>query len=182
MKLHTGDTVVVTRGKDKGKTGTVMRVQPDTHQVVVSGVNIRTKHVKKTFQEAGKKLHFEASISVANVMLIDPKTKKRSRIGYAIIDGKKKRISKVSGEAVVAVRAAKKAVAKKEGAPAEKKEQKVENGSEAQGSDKQQPFWKRMKFGSQAMQDGDMKEGSHMHQDHSIPSQNIPNKTAGRGS
>jgi ribosomal protein L24 len=121
-------------------------------------------------------LHFEASISVANVMLIDPKTKKRSRIGYVIVDGKKKRISKVSGEAVVAVRAAKKTAAKKEGAEAQKKT------SEAGASDKQQPFWKRMKFGSQAMQDGDMKEGSHMQQDHSIPSQNIPNKTAGRGS
>ena len=53
MKLHTGDTVVIIAGKDKNKTGTIIRVLETDNRVVVGGLNMRTRHIKKTHQEAG---------------------------------------------------------------------------------------------------------------------------------
>src|SRR3989344_376786 len=105
--VRTGDTVVVITGKDKGKTGTILRVMADDHRVVIGGINMRTRHIKKTFQEAGKKIQFEASIHASNVMLVDPKSKKRSRVGYMLKDGKMLRISKESGSEVTKVKAVK---------------------------------------------------------------------------
>lgn len=171
MKIHTGDTVVVITGKDKGKTGTIIRVLPAEGRVVIGGLNLRTRHIKKTFQEAGRIVKFEASMNVSNVMLIDPKTKKRSRVGYKVDEkGNKKRISKRSGEVVVPVRAEK---TKKKAADSKKVE-----GSEvvAKGSSS---FWK--KKGPDA---GEVKEGSHMQQDKSIPdsAQQSVHRSGGRGS
>ena len=88
MKLHTGDTVVVISGKDKGKSGTIMRVLPEKNHVVIGGINMRTRHMKKTQQEPGRILRYEASMNASKVMVVDPKTKKPSRIGYLIKDGK----------------------------------------------------------------------------------------------
>ena len=76
MKISQGDTVVVIAGKDKGKQGTVVRTLKNEHRVIVSGVNMVTKHIKKTAQSEGKKITFEHSIHVSNVMILDPKTKK----------------------------------------------------------------------------------------------------------
>jgi len=88
MKIHTGDTVVIISGKDKGKSGTVLRVLHERNHVVVTGINMRTRHVKKTFQQAGRILKYEASMNASKVMLLDPKTKKPTRIGMAMKDGK----------------------------------------------------------------------------------------------
>lgn len=97
MKIKKGDTVVVIAGKHKGKTGTIMRTMPKSDRVVIEGVNKVTRHVRKTKDRAGQKIEFEAPIHASNVMLVDPKTKKRSRIGYDKNDkGKKSRISKKS--------------------------------------------------------------------------------------
>ena len=188
MKLHTGDTVVVITGKDKGKTGTILRVMADDHRVVIGGINMRTRHIKKTFQEAGKTIQFEASIHASNVMLVDPKSKKRSRVGYMLKDGKMLRISKESGSEVTkvkAVKAVKKAKTETK-APTEGKKTAKTKQEEAAVSEtkvaKKQPFWKRMKFGEQAMEDAEVTEGSRMKQDHSIPDQQISHKSAGRGS
>ncbi len=109
MKLHTGDTVLVITGKDKGKTGQVMRVLPEKNHVVVQGLNMRTRFIKKTVQSAGSMLKFEASLDASKVMLLDPKSGKPTRIGFQIDEktGKKVRIAKVSGATIVGVAKAK---------------------------------------------------------------------------
>lgn len=97
MKFKTGDQVVVIAGKDKGKTGKIMRVMHDINKVVVTGINIRTRHVKKTANKAGERIQYEAPLQASNVMIIDPETKKRSRIGYKKLEtGKKQRFYKKS--------------------------------------------------------------------------------------
>jgi large subunit ribosomal protein L24 len=101
MKIKQGDNVVVIAGKDKGKTGKVMRVMKKTNKVVVEKVNYRTRHIKKTATRAGDKIRYEAPLDASNVMLIDPKTSKRTRVGYKKLDnGKKVRVAKKSGETV----------------------------------------------------------------------------------
>ncbi|MEK7137776.1 MAG: 50S ribosomal protein L24, partial [Patescibacteria group bacterium] len=84
MKLHAGDTVVVISGKDKGKTGRIMRVLLLEDRVIVAGVNMRTRHLKKTPQTPGRKVQYEASIHASNVALLDSKLKKPTRIGYRL--------------------------------------------------------------------------------------------------
>ena len=169
MKLHTGDTVVIIAGKDKGKTGTIIRVLETDNRVVVGGLNMRTRHIKKTAQEAGRILKFEASLDASNVMLIDPKTKKRARIGYKIEKGKKLRISKKSKEVVTPVRAEK-----------TKKKAKTE-ATDAEAATSSSPFWRRKGGPAEA---GEVKEGSHMQQDKSVPdaAQQSIHRSGGRGS
>jgi large subunit ribosomal protein L24 len=103
MKIHTGDIVVINTGKDKGKQGTVLRVLETKNRVVVEGVNMRVRHIKKTAQSAGQRISYEASIHASNVQILDPKTKKPTRIGYKVDakTGKKTRIAKASGEVIV---------------------------------------------------------------------------------
>ena len=97
MFIKKGDKVVVITGKDKGKVGTVIEAQPKKDRVVVEGVNIIKKHVKNS-QDApqGGIVEKEASIHISNLALIDPKTKKTTRVGFEVRDGKKVRISKKS--------------------------------------------------------------------------------------
>jgi large subunit ribosomal protein L24 len=99
MKIKNDDKVKVITGKDKGKIGTVLKVLKDQNRVVVEGVNIVKKHVKPgTISKEGGIVSIERPISVANVMYFDEKANAPSRLGYKIIDGKKYRISKKSGE------------------------------------------------------------------------------------
>ncbi len=99
MNFKVGDKVVVIAGKDKGKEGKILTVDRKNDRVVVEGINIVKKHVKGNGQTAGSIEEIEASIHVSNVMMIDPKTKKRTRIGHTVDKkGKKIRISKKSGE------------------------------------------------------------------------------------
>ena len=104
MKLHVkkNDTVVVISGKDAGKTGEVLKVYPKTGKVLVQGVNIVKKHQKPNGQETGGILEVAAPINASNVMIIDPKTKKRTRIGHTTDTktGKKIRITKKSNEKI----------------------------------------------------------------------------------
>jgi large subunit ribosomal protein L24 len=85
-KIHKGDTVQVIAGKDKGVTGTVLKVITDTDKVIVEGVNRATKHTKVGQNARGAKtggiVHEEAPIHISNVMLVDPETKKATRVGY----------------------------------------------------------------------------------------------------
>ena len=81
MNFKTGDKVVVISGKSKGKEGKITKVLRDENKVVVEGVNIIKKHVKPNGQTAGSIVEMEAPIHASNVMMIDPKTKKRTRIG-----------------------------------------------------------------------------------------------------
>lgn len=97
MKLKLNDEVIVIAGKDKGKKGKIIKLLRKQDKVVVEKVNIVTKHIKKTSQKPGEKIQFEAPVHASNVMIIDPKTGKRSRIGYRInANGKKERFSKKS--------------------------------------------------------------------------------------
>lgn len=96
MKLKNGDTVVVIAGKDRNKTGKITRVIEKSSRVVVEGINKVTKHVRKTKTQKGSRVQFEAPIHASNVMLLDPKTKKGTRIGYKIEAGKKQRLAKKS--------------------------------------------------------------------------------------
>ncbi len=81
MKLKKDDQVLVIAGKDKGKTGPVLKVKTDTNRVVVGGINMAKKAVKPNQQtgEAGGFKEMEASIHASNVMLLDPKTGKGTR-------------------------------------------------------------------------------------------------------
>lgn len=98
MKIKANDKVLVISGKDKGKVSKVIRVIAKHNQIVVEKVNMRTKHVKKTATQAGQKITFEAPMDVSNVMVMDPKENKPTRVGYRILEnGKKERISKLSG-------------------------------------------------------------------------------------
>ncbi len=186
MKIHSGDSVLIISGKDKGKTGSVVRVIEDQNRVVVTGINMRTRHLKKTYQQAGRILKYEASISASNVMILDPKTKKPSRIGYKIDDkGKKIRISKVSGEEVKVVKAkVEKKVAKKEAEVIEAKKSKKEADATDATPGKKSPFWKKMGFGSTVEgTPGEVKEGAHSQQDHTVPQQQSQtHRSGGRGS
>ena len=189
MKIRTGDTVVIISGKDKGKTGSVTRVLRKESRVVVAGINMRTRHIKKTFQEAGRKLKYEASIDISKVMIVDPTKQKPSRVGFKIENGKKLRVSKLSGETVMKAKAVPKKTMKKgaEGTKAteetEGKTKKTSVSSETPDtSKKQQPFWKRMKFGASALEQAETSEPSHMSQDHSIPGQQVPMRKGSRGS
>lgn len=98
MKIKKGDNVIVLQGKDRGKTGKVLHALISTDRVVVEGVNIIKRH-KKTTQKGkgGEIIDLTAPIHVSNVAIVDPKTKKASRIGYKMVDGKKVRVFKKSG-------------------------------------------------------------------------------------
>ena len=100
MKLKTGDKVMVIAGVNKGKEGKIISVLGD--KVVVEGVNVRKKHLKPKYNGGnGEIREVEAPIHISNVMLIDPKTKKPSRIKFEFDkDGQKIRISKKSNEKI----------------------------------------------------------------------------------
>ncbi len=98
--LKVGDKVVVIAGSNKGREGKVIKTLRDEDKVIVEGVNIVKKHQKPTGGDSGGILEIEAPIHVSNVMIIDPKTKKRTRIGHDIDkkSNKKVRITKKSSE------------------------------------------------------------------------------------
>ncbi|MFZ1626387.1 MAG: 50S ribosomal protein L24 [Candidatus Moraniibacteriota bacterium] len=99
MKIKKGDQVELIAGKDRGKRGTVSRVFPTIEKVIVDGVNMGKRHRKaKTAGEKGERVEMAMPIHVSNVMLIDPETGKRSRIGYRINGTEKVRVSKKSGK------------------------------------------------------------------------------------
>ena len=101
MKIKTGDTVIVTSGQYKGKTGKVLETMPKKNKVVVEGVNILTKHVKpRGPQQPGGIVKEEGPIDISNIMFYDQKSGKGTRVGYKIEDGKKVRIAKASGEEI----------------------------------------------------------------------------------
>ena len=101
MNFKTGDKVVVIAGKDKGKEGKILNILRKENKVIVENVNIVKKHVKGNGQTAGSINEVEAPIHASNVMIVDPKTKKPTRIGHSINkDGKKIRVSKKSNSSL----------------------------------------------------------------------------------
>ena len=101
-KITKGDTVMIMRGGDKGKTGKVMRVFLKTGRVLVEGINIVKRHTRATRpEETGGIIEKPAPVALSNVMLIDPKTGKATRIRARIdTDGTKERVSVKSGDVI----------------------------------------------------------------------------------
>lgn len=98
MKIKKGDNVIVIAGAEKGKTGVVLSVNTKAERVVVEKVNLVKKHRKPTqASPEGSIIEREAGIHVSNVAIVDPKTKKATRVGYKIEGDKKVRVAKASG-------------------------------------------------------------------------------------
>jgi large subunit ribosomal protein L24 len=101
LKIKTGDDVVVTAGKDKGKRGKVTRVIRSSNRVIVQGANMVLKHQKPSQDSAGGIIPKEASLHISNVALVDPADGKATRVGYRFNDaGVKERFSKRSGAVI----------------------------------------------------------------------------------
>ena len=100
MQIKKDDTVVVIAGKDKGKTGQVLRTIPKKNKVVVEGVNMQTKHAKATRTSGAEIKHLEGPIDASNVMIYDKDAKAATRVGHKVVDGKKVRVSKKSGKVI----------------------------------------------------------------------------------
>lgn len=102
MPVRTGDTVRVMRGEDAGKEGKIIRTYPKTGRVVVDGVNIVKRHRKaRTAEEQSGIIDFPAPIHHSNVMLLDPKGDKPTRVrSRTDEDGTKERISVKSGDSI----------------------------------------------------------------------------------
>lgn len=99
MRVKKGDKVAVLTGRDKGKSGEVLRVIPDERRVLVAGVNMVKRHTRPSQTEAGGIIEKEASIHVSNIAVMDPKENKATRVGYRTMDdGRKVRFAKRSGE------------------------------------------------------------------------------------
>ena len=99
MDLRKGDKVIVIAGRDKGKSGIIQKVIPEQNRVVVEGVNVRKKHQKPTqANPEGSINEIYVPIDASNVAVVDPKTKKATRVGYSVDkNGKKVRVAKKSG-------------------------------------------------------------------------------------
>ena len=98
MSIKVGDKVVVIAGSCKGSEGKVKKVLKNEDRVIIEGVNLVKKHQKGNGQESGGILEVEAPIHASNVMIIDPKTKKPTRIGKRVEKDKKVRIAIKSSE------------------------------------------------------------------------------------
>ncbi|SDC03482.1 large subunit ribosomal protein L24 [Sphingomonas sp. YR710] len=101
LKIKKGDKVVILSGKDKGKTGEVTKAFPKDSKVIVSGVNIATRHRKASqANPQGGLERFEAPLHVSNVAIADPKTGQATRVRFETKDGKKVRVAVKSGETI----------------------------------------------------------------------------------
>jgi large subunit ribosomal protein L24 len=98
MNLKTGDKVIIIAGRDKGKTGKINKILRNEQRVIVEGVNMVKKHLKPDANnQSGSIIDKEAPIHISNIMLIDPKTNSKTRVGYEIDKkGNKARITKKS--------------------------------------------------------------------------------------
>ncbi len=97
-KYKKGDEVIVKVGKDKGKIGKISKVITSNEKVVITGVNISKKHQKPSQDSKGGIIDKEMPIHISNILAYDVKSKKPSKVGFKIEDGKKIRILKSTGE------------------------------------------------------------------------------------
>ena len=99
-KFRKGDKVIVLSGKDKAKTGEIIKVIPKNNKAVVSGVNNVIRHTKQTQNTQGGRLSKEMPIDLSNIALVDPKNGGPTRVGFKFIKGEKVRYAKKSGETI----------------------------------------------------------------------------------
>ena len=100
FKIRKGDRVIVLTGKDKGKTGSVIRMMPKDDQAIVRGINMVRRHQRQSQTQEGGIISKEAPIHVSNIAVADPKDGKPTRIGFEVKDGKKVRVAKRSGATI----------------------------------------------------------------------------------
>ncbi|GAC1561910.1 MAG: 50S ribosomal protein L24 [Beijerinckiaceae bacterium] len=100
-KIKKGDKVVVLSGRDKGRTGDVVRVLPREERALVRGVNMIKRHQKQSMKEEGGIIRKEATIHLSNIAIADPKDGKPTRVGFKMLDdGRKVRFAKRSGDLI----------------------------------------------------------------------------------
>jgi large subunit ribosomal protein L24 len=100
-KIRTGDEVIVISGRNRGQTGKVRQVLPEANRVVIEGVNIVIKHLRRGRARQAGRVEVEAPLHVSNVMLLDPETKQPTRVGVRRnADGKNERFSKKTGSTI----------------------------------------------------------------------------------
>ena len=98
-RIRRDDEVVVIAGKDRGKTGTVLRVDPSKQRVYVEGLNIIKRHqrARPGTMEQGGVIEREGPIHLSNVALLDPKDNRPTRVGVVVEDGERRRVARRSG-------------------------------------------------------------------------------------
>ena len=101
-RIRKGDTVVVISGVNKGRRGEVLRVMPKVERAVVQGVAMATRHIKpRGMGEPGGIREQETAIHMSNLMLIDPRSEKPTKVGFRVLeDGRKVRVAKATGEVI----------------------------------------------------------------------------------
>jgi len=101
LKIKKGDSVIVITGRDKGKTGEVLRVFPADSRVIVQGIHVAKRHTKPRMGDPGGIVEKELTIHISNVAHIDPRSSEPTRIGYKHLDdGRKVRFARRSGEVI----------------------------------------------------------------------------------
>ncbi len=101
-RIRKGDTVLVISGVSKGRRGEVLRVMPKADRAVVQGVAMATRHIKpRGVQEPGGVRQQEAAVHLSNLMLIDPRSERPTKVGFRVLDdGRKVRVAKATGEVI----------------------------------------------------------------------------------
>ena len=101
-KIRSGDDVIVLVGKDKQKIGKIIKVVSSKHRkkVMISGINVCKRHTKQKAGSSGGILSKELAIDISNVAILDPKYRTPTKVGFKIVNGKKVRFAKVSGEVI----------------------------------------------------------------------------------
>ena len=100
MKIKKGDTVEVISGKDAGKRGRILKMDPSRERVVIEGVNLIKRHTRPNPQKKiqGGIVEREAAIHLSNVMVVSPDSGRRTRVGFKVLDdGRKVRVAKTDG-------------------------------------------------------------------------------------
>ena len=101
FKIRKGDRVIVTTGKERGKTGEVLQGLRKENRVLVQGVNMIKRHMRPSPANPGGIIDREATLHISNVALIDPKSQEATRVGYRVLDdGRKVRVARRSGEMI----------------------------------------------------------------------------------
>jgi large subunit ribosomal protein L24 len=100
-KIKKGDKVVVLTGRDKGRSGEVLSVDPRESRALVQGINLIKRHQRQTAQQEGGIISKESSINLSNLAIVDPKSGKPTRVGFKTLDdGRKVRFAKRSGDLI----------------------------------------------------------------------------------
>lgn len=100
MKIKKNDTVKILLGKDQGETGKVLKVLPKEDKVLVEGINVSKRHVKKTKQYEGGIVNLSKPVNISNVILVCPSCKKETRVSFEIKNGVKSRICRKCKEVI----------------------------------------------------------------------------------